>query len=689
MLKLKAFEFEVIFSFINHDGYVFDFSDTGFDAFTKDSVGVEVKKKYRHLGLSKGKSLEKFVREVADASIAVTLLSDLLEYFALKIKGTGSPEDISRSEVEYMKVKALISRIRLDSTPPREERSAVDAFHIEPIRIPVNDDCRIIPAHNQPKPTAFDEVLISQARSAISELHYRQEGYVWPLECESGYLEGMRDRLKSTGSIRKFYEAILNYPRFTFPDGREVAIKPQYLEPEEYPLVCQLDKKPSFIERVYKTMELPEALSILIDYLDACGKFSSDCMKVAARAELIIGELRRKCWYEPSYRPIDYDDLKPIIDICDEMYISMKTLDTQPKQICVVPSGPAERKVVMIPKNAEQAVEAANAEEKVAYERRREEVFSAFTKYARVAAIGGKPFDFVASRLREELEQLKCGNPVCPRENICWQQVLKPILNYTPRCCEFSVAGDCDDDFDLEVNGINGAKFRLIAHDVKVEESDLCGDIVSLTKQYINAGAELARSWNSKSVEYWDIAQIALKRCGCTMRLKSSREQVNRMVDAMISAAEIISLEAGPVSRNIGDVPENEYFERVKKELKPKERSKFLVAVTQKELAILLGYKSADSVRKWESGTRNAPIGYTRGIREQGGLELMSFINTFRRNRGIAKPLKAIKNGKIVDISSLSEIDADLVLEFVRKKTSAAETKEGEENHRKRAAGQG
>jgi len=138
-------------------------------------------------------------------------------------------------------------------------------------------------------------------------------------------------------------------------------------------------------------------------------------------------------------------------------------------------------------------------------------------------------------------------------------------------------------------------------------------------------------------------------------------------------------------SRPIGDMPEDEYFRRLHSELGVKERhARVLAAVTQYELAILLGYKNQDSVRKWESGDRSAPDGYSRDLRLRGGLELMAFINDFRKSRGIKAPLQAIKNGKVVDLSKLSEADADLVLELVRKKTQKAERKEAEEAERSR-----
>ena len=107
-------------------------------------------------------------------------------------------------------------------------------------------------------------------------------------------------------------------------------------------------------------------------------------------------------------------------------------------------------------------------------------------------------------------------------------------------------------------------------------------------------------------------------------------------------------------------------------------KTKFLAAVKQWELAALLGYKNADTVRKWESGERAAPYGYHRELRIRGGIDLLLFINTFRREEGIRAPLKAIRDGKIVDLSNLTEEDADRVLEYVRKSRKRRNQRDGQ-----------
>lgn len=61
----------------NRGGYVLDFSTQSFDAFTKNSVGVEVCYKY---GMSKGKSLAAYLDDASEAEVIV-LLSNLLSYY--------------------------------------------------------------------------------------------------------------------------------------------------------------------------------------------------------------------------------------------------------------------------------------------------------------------------------------------------------------------------------------------------------------------------------------------------------------------------------------------------------------------------------------------------------------------------------------------------------------------------------
>lgn len=61
----------------NRSGYVLDFSTPDFDAFTMDSVGVPLCKKYQ---LSKGKSLISFIDDANDSD-SFKLLSDLMKYY--------------------------------------------------------------------------------------------------------------------------------------------------------------------------------------------------------------------------------------------------------------------------------------------------------------------------------------------------------------------------------------------------------------------------------------------------------------------------------------------------------------------------------------------------------------------------------------------------------------------------------
>lgn len=65
------------------DGYVLNFSTNSFDIFTLESVGVQL---CSHYGLSKGKSLTKYIIEDASEKEAVKLLKDLLDYYTENYK---------------------------------------------------------------------------------------------------------------------------------------------------------------------------------------------------------------------------------------------------------------------------------------------------------------------------------------------------------------------------------------------------------------------------------------------------------------------------------------------------------------------------------------------------------------------------------------------------------------------------
>lgn len=74
---LSWMEKDPFIKLFNRGGYVLDFNDFRFDAFTQESVGVSLLSRY---GLSKGKSLEKFANE-APRDVALKLFSDLMDYY--------------------------------------------------------------------------------------------------------------------------------------------------------------------------------------------------------------------------------------------------------------------------------------------------------------------------------------------------------------------------------------------------------------------------------------------------------------------------------------------------------------------------------------------------------------------------------------------------------------------------------
>lgn len=101
---------------------------------------------------------------------------------------------------------------------------------------------------------------------------------------------------------------------------------------------------------------------------------------------------------------------------------------------------------------------------------------------------------------------------------------------------------------------------------------------------------------------------------------------------------------------------------------------------------MLLGFKNADSVRKWESPSsgRKVPLGYSRELRIAGGLPLLEFINGYRKLRGIKKELESIRDGKIIKLENLTADninDLHLIAERMRRvnERNAAE-KEKKEN---------
>jgi len=92
-----------ISTFFNEGGYVLNFSNSQFDDFTLNSIGIPLQTKYN---LSKGKSLSAFINDAEDKEI-LQLTSDLIEYIEFQhIKNIFTEE----KRALYPKLKKLIER---------------------------------------------------------------------------------------------------------------------------------------------------------------------------------------------------------------------------------------------------------------------------------------------------------------------------------------------------------------------------------------------------------------------------------------------------------------------------------------------------------------------------------------------------------------------------------------------------
>lgn len=70
-------------------GYILDFSDASFDAFTASAVGIPIKAKY---GLSKTRSLQEYLQDATETN-ATKLMLDLFEYYESKYQCEYLDED--------------------------------------------------------------------------------------------------------------------------------------------------------------------------------------------------------------------------------------------------------------------------------------------------------------------------------------------------------------------------------------------------------------------------------------------------------------------------------------------------------------------------------------------------------------------------------------------------------------------
>lgn len=106
--KLKETDVVLLLQLFNRGGYVLNFSTEKFDSFTKNIVGVALCARY---GLSKGKSLEKFVQDGTESDV-IKLFNALMDYYE------SQPEYVSEikiNDVLYNKCKAILKRVSDES----------------------------------------------------------------------------------------------------------------------------------------------------------------------------------------------------------------------------------------------------------------------------------------------------------------------------------------------------------------------------------------------------------------------------------------------------------------------------------------------------------------------------------------------------------------------------------------------
>ncbi|MFA6832807.1 MAG: abortive infection family protein [Bacteroidaceae bacterium] len=101
LLRISDSEIQSFFQLFNRGGYVLNFSTPSFDKFTKNIVNIALCERY---GLSKGKSLEKFVEDGEENDV-IKLFKALLQYYETQ------PEYIKEVSTD-IEIKAIYERCK-------------------------------------------------------------------------------------------------------------------------------------------------------------------------------------------------------------------------------------------------------------------------------------------------------------------------------------------------------------------------------------------------------------------------------------------------------------------------------------------------------------------------------------------------------------------------------------------------
>lgn len=105
----------------NRSGYVLNFSTPKFDEFTAKSIGLAL---CTHYGLSKGKSLEKYVYEASEAN-AIKLLCDLFDYYEREQEFEAERRNHSQFAFYYKRCVDIYKRLKNSSIAITEYASTL------------------------------------------------------------------------------------------------------------------------------------------------------------------------------------------------------------------------------------------------------------------------------------------------------------------------------------------------------------------------------------------------------------------------------------------------------------------------------------------------------------------------------------------------------------------------------------
>ena len=108
---LKGADISLLLQLFNKSGYVLNFSTDRFDDFTKNVVGVALCARY---GLSKGKSLEQFVKDGTEQDV-IKLFNALIEHNESLPEHVRKVKGIDVNNATYIKCKAVLSKVSTES----------------------------------------------------------------------------------------------------------------------------------------------------------------------------------------------------------------------------------------------------------------------------------------------------------------------------------------------------------------------------------------------------------------------------------------------------------------------------------------------------------------------------------------------------------------------------------------------